>query len=151
MSNLNSCTILLFFDYLKFFFFSFLGYHSKGVRNKSYKKAGLYQQRFIGTRVALLATDHTGLTMKWETKNILQIRPVWVRKFRLANLVLSSQSGVFFFLKAWTTLLLSPKNKTCWNPWFLALMPASTIASNIAPHVNLAFWLFASCSCNLYD
>ena len=30
-------------------------------------------------------------------------------------------------------------------------MSASTIASNIAPHVNLAFWLFASCSCNLYD
>ena len=128
---------------LHFFFFHmlvtfFFLYHSKGDRTKSYKKVGLYQQRFIGTQVAILATDHTGLTMKWETKNILQIRPVWVRKFRLANLVLSSQSGVLFFLKAWTTLLLSPKNKICWNPWFLALMPASTIASNIASYVDLA-------------
>ena len=104
--------LLLFFSFFfptcsSLFFFLFFLYHSKGDRTKSYKKVGLYQQRFIGTQVAILATDHTGLTMKWGTKNILHVSPVWVRKFRSANLVLlSSQSGAFFFLKAWTSLLL---------------------------------------------
>ena len=53
---------------------------------------------------------------------MLQKSSDWVKVLRSVNLVLSNHPVDHFFLKAWTTLLSSHKNKIYWNSWCIALM-----------------------------
>ena len=79
-------------------------------------RVGLYHLWYKGVLIACLAKHHIVLTTTWGTTKVLQNKPCWERKFRLAILLLSSQVVLFLDLKTWWRLTLSVKNKMCWKP-----------------------------------